>query len=127
MPYLSKGELFRCSGRSASMRQINYVKLTLLVDVQDFAVWSFKTTTCVRVGVKQGAWVEKPVVAHLDEDAGFHGLEECAQGLILLDLLINSQDALTECMLTELAGDLCVGGAAWHWATDWNSKCSQQG
>lgn len=93
MPYLSKGELFRCGGRSASMRQINYIGLTLLVDVQDFAVWPLKTATCVRVRVKQGARVEKPVVAHLGEEAGFHGLEECAQGLMLLNLLINSQDA----------------------------------
>lgn len=52
MPYLSKAELFRCSDRSASVKQITYIGIILLVDVQDFAIWPFKTTIYVRVGVK---------------------------------------------------------------------------
>ena len=54
MPYLSKAELFRCSDRSAGMKQITYMGLTSLVVVQDFAIRPFKTTICVRVGVKRG-------------------------------------------------------------------------
>lgn len=76
MSYLSKAELFRCSERSGSMKQITYIGLTLLVDVQDFDIWCFKTAVSVRVGVKRGTQGEKPV----DEETGFRGLEESAQG-----------------------------------------------
>lgn len=77
--------------------------------------------------MKRGTQGEKPVVVHLDEEAGSHGLGESAQGLMLLNLLINDQDTLTECMLTRLAGDPCAGGTALYRETGWNSQCSQQG
>lgn len=127
MPYLSKAKLFRCSDRSASMKQITYIGLALLVDVQGFAIWPFKTTVCVRVGVKRGTRGQKPAVVHLHMEGGFHGLEECAQGLKLFNLLLNNQDTLTNCMLTKLAGDPCAGGTASYWVPGGNSKCSQQG
>lgn len=79
------------------MEQIIYIGLTLLVDVQGFAIWPFKVTVHVWVGVKRGTQWEKPGGVRLDEEAGSHGLGGSAQGLMLLNLLISDQDNLSVC------------------------------
>lgn len=93
------------------MKQIIYIGLTLLVDVQDFAIWPFEVTVYVWVGVKQETQWEKPGEVHLDEEAGSQGLRGSLKGVMLLNLLINDQGNLTKCMLTRLAGDPCAGGS----------------